>query len=165
MYKEELSIISQAVLNEVEGYEFYKMASSQAVSEGTKEAFLELANEEMKHADYLKRLWKQLSGGGEVKIEEILEKGIVVPSPEIYRWNKVDKSNASVAMSVFGIGIQMEQSAIKFYEEAKEKVSSKASKELFELLISWEKVHLMQFSEQYSILKEDWWADQGFAPF
>jgi rubrerythrin len=165
MYKEELSIISQAVLNEVEGYEFYKLAASQATSSGTKEAFLELANEELKHADYLKKLWSKLSSGDEITIEEILGTGIEIPSPEIYRWDKTDKSNASVAMSVFGIGIQMEKSSIEFYEDAKPKVTSDASKGLFDLLIGWEKVHLKQFTEQYSILKEDWWAEQGFAPF
>ncbi|MGB4439970.1 MAG: ferritin family protein [Sedimentibacter sp.] len=165
MYKEELSIISQAVLNEIEGYEFYKMASVQADSEGTKEAFFELANEEKKHADYLKKLWTKLSDGGEVKIDNILDSGIVVPSPEIYRWSKVDKNNTSIAMSVFGIGMQMEQSSIDFYEKAKEKVSSQAGKELFDILLSWEKIHLLQFSEQYNLLKEEWWADQGFAPF
>lgn len=165
MYKEELSIISQAVLNEIEGYEFYKMAGSQASTDGTKEAFLELANEELKHADYLKKLWKKLNDGNEVNIDDIVESGIEIPSPEIYRWDKVDKSSSSVAMSVFGIGIQMEQSSIDFYENAKNKISSQASIALFDLLIGWEKVHLKQFTEQYSILKEDWWAEQGFAPF
>ena len=165
MYKEELAIISQAVLNEVEGHEFYNMASKQANTDGTKEAFLELANEEMKHAEYLRKLWRKLSDGGDINIKSIIKSGIEVPSPEIYKWDKVDKSNASVAMSVFGIGMQMEQSSIKFYEDAKEKVTSQASKELFEVLIGWEQVHLKQFTEQYNILKEDWWAEQGFFPF
>lgn len=165
MYKEELAIISQAVLNEVEGYEFYKMASNQANSENTKEAFKELANEELKHADYLRKLWNKLSDGGEINVEGIIEAGIEVPSPEIYKWDKVDKNFTSVAMSVFGIGIQMEQSSIKFYEDAKLKVNSQASKDLFDLLIGWEKVHLTQFTEQYNLLKEDWWSEQGFAPF
>ncbi|MEL7646906.1 MAG: ferritin family protein [Sedimentibacter sp.] len=165
MYKEELSIISQAILNEVEGYEFYRMASQQSQSEGTREAFLELADEEMKHAEYLKKLWSQLSGGSEVDISSILDAGVVIPSPEIYRWDKVDKSSTSLAMSVFGIGMQMEQSSVRFYEDAREKVKSQASKDLFDVLIGWEKVHLMQFSNQYGILKEDWWSEQGFAPF
>lgn len=165
MYKEELAIISQAVLNEVEGYEFYKMASNQANSEGTKEAFIELANEELKHANYLRKLWNNLSDGGDINIESIIDAGIEVPSPEIYKWDKVDESFKSVAMSVFGIGIQMEQNSIKFYEDAKAKVKSQSSKELFDLLISWERVHLIQFTEQYNLLKEEWWAEQGFAPF
>lgn len=165
MYKEELSIISQAVLNEIEGYEFYKLASKQAESKGTKEAFLILANEENKHAEYLKKLWRKLSDGGEIAIDAIIDSGIIIPSPEIYRWDKIDKSSTSVAMSVFGIGMQMEQSSIEFYEDAKNKITSKAIKELFDILIGWEKVHLNQFSEQYSLLKEDWWSEQGFAPF
>ena len=88
-------------------------------------------------------MWGRLNNGSEVKLEDILEAGIKIPSPEIYRWNKVDKNETSVAMSVFGIGMQMEQSSVDFYEKAKAKVSSPAS----------------------NILKEDWWAEQGFAPF
>lgn len=165
MYKEELSIISQAILNEMEGYEFYKLAGEQAKTQGTKEAFMSLANEELKHADYLKKLWTVLSDGGELKLEEILASGIAIPSPEIYRWDKVDKLYATLEMSIFGIGMQMEKTSIDFYESAKEKVSSQASKDLFDLLIKWEKVHLDQFSNRYNMLKEDWWAEQRFAPF
>ena len=165
MYKEELSIISQAILNETEGFDFYNLAANQASTAGTKEAFIELANEELKHAEYLKKLWQKLNDGHEVKIKDIIESGIEIPSPEIYRWDKIDKSNSSVAMSIFGIGMQMEKSSIDFYENAKSKLSSQASKDLIDLLISWEKVHLAQFSNQYSLLKEDWWAEQGFAPF
>ena len=32
-------------------------------------------------------------------------------------------------------------------------------------ILKWEKVHLEQFTNQYNLLKEDWWAEQGFAPF
>lgn len=165
MYKEELSIIAQAILNEIEGYEFYKLASTQAYSSNSKEALLELANEELKHASYLKKLWKNLSNGNEVNIQDIIDSGIEIPSPNIFQWGKIDKSNISVSMSVFGIGMQMEQRSIEFYENAKNKLTSNTSKELFDLLISWEKVHLKQFADQYNQSKEDWWAEQGFAPF
>lgn len=165
MYKEELAIISQAVLNETEGYEFYKMAGEQAKTQGTKEAFMSLANEELKHAEYLKKVWSTLSEGGEVNVEEIMFSGITIPSPEIYRWDKVDKAYATLEMSIFGIGMQMEKSSIDFYEDAKGKVKSQSSKDLFDLLIKWEQIHLDQFTNQYNMLKEDWWAEQRFAPF
>jgi len=165
LYKEELSIISQAILNEVEGREFYLMAGAQATSKGTKEAFLELADEERKHEEYLKKLWNELSGGSELNIKSILELGIQIPSPEIYHWGKVNKDNISSSMSVFSIGMQMEQDSVKFYEDAKSKLSSIASKELFDLLIKWENIHLTQFNEQYKSLKEEWWSYQDFAPF
>ena len=85
----------------------------------------------------------------------------MIPSPEIYKWDKVDKLYSTKEMSIFGIGMQMEKSSIDFYENAK----SQYSKDLFDLLIKWEKIHLDQFSNQYNILKEEWWAEQGFAPF
>lgn len=165
MYKEELAIISQAVLNEMEGYEFYKMAGEQAKTQGNKEAFAHLAKEEIKHAEYLKKLWTILSDGGEIKIKEIMSSGIDIPSPEIYRWDKVDKAYATLGMSIFGIGMQMEKSSIDFYEDAKQKSGSQPVKDLFDLLIKWENVHLDQFTNQYNMLKEEWWAEQQFAPF
>ncbi len=165
MYKEELAIISQAVLNEMEGYEFYNMAGEQAKTQGNKEAFKHLAEEELKHAEYLKKLWTVLSDGGEMKIEEILSSGIEIPSPEIYRWDKVDKAYATLGMSIYGIGMQMEKSSIDFYEDAKEKASSREIKDIFDLLIKWEQVHLEQFTNQYNMLKEEWWSDQSYAPF
>lgn len=162
MYKEELDIISQAILNEVEGYEFYRMAASQIGDNESKSAFLELANEELKHAEYLRNLWDLIKTSEEDDVRLAFDNP---PSPDIYNWEKVDGEHASLAMSVFGIGIQMEKDSIEFYEEAKKKTSFDEGKKLFDLLIQWERVHLEQFTQQYDIYREDWWADQGFAPF
>lgn len=163
MYKDELEIISQAILNEIEGYEFYKMAGNQAGTSESKEAFMELANEELKHVEYLRALFDKIKDGKDDDIRMAL--GAKPPSPDIYNWNKVDKEYTSLAMSVFSIGIQMEQASIEFYNEAKEKTKFEEAKKLFDILIKWEKVHLDQFTEQYNIHKENWWADQSFAPF
>lgn len=163
MYKEELEIISQAILNEVEGFEFYRMAANQAGTGESKEAFLELANEELKHVEYLKALFNKIKDNKEDDIKLALEAS--PPSPNIYNWEKVDKEYTSVAMSVFGIGIQMEKASIEFYENAKAKTKFEEAKKLFDILIKWEKVHLDQFSEQYNKYKMDWWANQSFAPF
>lgn len=162
MYREELDIISQAILNEVEGYEFYKMAANQVGKGESKLAFLELANEELKHAEYLRALFEKIKDNDKDNIKLALADP---PSPNIYNWEKVDKENTSLAMSVFGIGIQMEKDSIKFYEKAMEKTSFEEGKRLFKLLIKWEEIHLEQFTEQYNLYREDWWADQGFAPF
>lgn len=163
MKHDELHIISQAILNEIEGYEFYKMAANQAGTGESKEAFLELANEELKHVKYLEALFNKIKTSEEDDFKLALESS--PPSPNIYNWKKVDKEFTSLAMSVFGIGIQMEKDSIKFYEDAKAKTKYPEAKRLYDLLIKWEYVHLEQFSEQYNMYKEDWWTDQGFAPF
>ena len=163
MHKEELDIIAQAILNEVEGYEFYRMAANQAGTGESKEAFLELANEELKHVEFLKALFDRIKNDKTEDIKLALE--TPPPSPNIYNWSKIDKEFTSLAMSVFGIGIQMEEASIVFYEDAKSKTKFDEAKKLFDLLIKWEKVHLEQFVEQYNMHKENWWADQSFAPF
>ena len=99
MYKEELDIISQAILNEVEGYEFYRMAANQAGTSESEEAFLELANEELKHVEYLKALFNKIKDNKDDDIKLALE--ATPPSPDIYNWKKVDKEYNSLAMSVF----------------------------------------------------------------
>lgn len=163
MLKAELKIISQAILNEVEGYEFYKMAANQEGTDSSKRAFMELANEELRHVEFLKDLFDKIKDGKEDELG--LAHGENPPSPDIYNWEKVDDKYTDMAMSVFSIGIQMEKDSIKFYEKAKEQTTIDQAEKLYDLLIEWEEVHLEQFTNQYEIYKEDWWADQGYAPF
>lgn len=163
MDKKELEVIKQAILNEIEGYEFYNMASSHAAKGESKTAFLELANEELKHVEYLQKLFAKIKDHTDDDLSLALESDI--PSPNIYNWDKVEREQTSLAMSVFNIGIQMERDSIKFYEEARENTKLDDARELYDILIKWEKVHLDQFITQYNMQKENWWSDQNFAPF
>lgn len=162
MYKNELEVIAQAILNEVEGYEFYKIAAENGAL-SNKEAFMELANEELKHIEYLRQLFDKLKDNSEDDLKLAFE--VAPPSPDIYNWNKVPAEYTSMVMSVFSIGMQMEKDSIKFYEEAKKKTDLKEAIEIFDTLIKWEYVHLEQFSKQYEMYKQQWWDNQNFAPF
>lgn len=124
---------------------------------------MELANEELRHVEFLKNLFDNIKDEKEDELG--LAHEVNPPSPDIYNWEKVDDKYTSMAMSVFSIGIQMEKDSIEFYENAKGKTKIDQAKNLYDLLIKWERVHLDQFTEQYNIYKEDWWADQGYAPF
>lgn len=162
LVKDELEIIKQAIINEVEGYEFYKMASAHGSGEG-KEAFMELANEELTHIGYLKKLFDKIKDSNEDDFVLAFEAD--PPSPDIYKWNKVARDLSSMAMSVFSIGMQMEKDSIAFYQNAKETTSFSSARQLYDTLIKWEKIHLEQFTTQYNLYKEEWWNDQGYAPF
>ena len=61
--------------------------------------------------------------------------------------------------------MNMEKDSIAFYEKARENATSEEAKELFDILIKWEGVHLEQFTNQYNIYQQEWWNDQNFAPF
>ena len=162
MHKEELDIIRQAILNEIEGYEFYKLASTKG-SEGIKAALKELADEELKHVEFLKTLFEVIDTNDSDEMK--LELQEAPSSPGIFKWEKVGKELNSFAMSVFSIGMQMEKDSIEFYQNAKDLTNINAAKELFDILIEWEKVHLDQFTTQYNLYKEEWWAEQSFSPF
>ena len=163
MLKRDVEVFKQAILNEVEGYEFYKMAAYNTPEEDVKKAFLNLANEELKHIDWLKDAFKKLSGNPEDSTTlAIIENP---PSPEIFRWDNLQTKNANLAVSVFGIGIEMERASVAFYENAMNETSFDAAKQLFEVLAKWEKVHLDQFSRAYDDLIKDWWNEQGFDAF
>lgn len=162
MNKQEMQVLAQAILNEVEGYEFYKLAASNSKGE-SKDAFLQLAEEERKHAEYLRDLSDKLAKSEDQKLELAYE--LDPPSPDIYNWEKLDVKEASMAMTVFSIGMQMEKDAIKFYTDAMNQTEIDELQEIYRILIKWEQVHLDQFTQQYNVYKNEWWAEQNFAPF
>jgi rubrerythrin len=160
---EELMVIKQAIINEIEGYEFYNMASSRANSVEVKNAFLELAEEEMQHVIWLKDLFSKVKDNNASEFQLAL---IPEPiSPAIFKWENIDRDDAAIAVSAFGIGIQMEKSSIDFYVKAANETGLKEAKELYNILVKWEKLHLDKFSSQYAEMKEEWWSEQGYAPF
>jgi rubrerythrin len=164
MSNAELTIIRQAIVKELEGYEFYKMVSESAKNSlETKEAFLQLANEEMKHVNWLKDMYVKVERG---KLEDLVS-GIEldVPAPGNAKWKNFKKDSASIPVAVFGIGIKMEKASIEYYTKAAADTKIAGAKEFFEMLAKWEKAHLEFLSDEYEDMLVDWWADQGFAPF
>jgi len=158
-----MDIIKQAILNEIEGYEFYRMAAEQTNSQESVEAFIELANEELKHAEYLMNFFDKIKDGKQDDFD--LSFLSDPPSLKIYNWDKIGNKSNNLAMSVFGIGVQMEKAAIDFYEKALKNTSYDNARKLFEKLIFWENIHLEQFTAQYNRYKEEWWSDQRYSPF
>lgn len=157
----EKKIIEEAILNEVEGSQFYRMAAAQAPTEEAKEAFLHLAEEEQGHITYLKKLSEEMAAGTITVDKVIMEAS---SAPRVYKWGALDKKSLSLAMAAFSIAVQMERDSIAFYKDAKEKLSDEKSKAIFDTLIRWEEDHLQLFSTQYELYKREWWAEQGFSP-
>jgi len=159
----EIQQVKQAILNEVEGYEFYKLAMGQANDSEVKAAFDNLAKEELKHVEWLNQLFEKLKDNEEdsFRLAEMPDP----PSAEIFKWDNIDRNNAGLAVSVFSIGMQMEKASVDFYNEAAEKTNIDEAKKLYEILAQWEQVHYNQFAKEYETLKKEWWSDQAYAPF
>jgi len=163
MLKKELDVIKQGIINEVEGYEFYMMASKEAKDSEAKNSLETLAKEERKHSEYLRELFDKMKD--EEKDSFRLAFLSDPPSPKIFKWENKQFNKNSISVSIFGTAINLEKASVEFYEEAKKKTEIEEAKKLFDLLIKWEKVHLEQFQKAYDQSMKDWWNEQNFAPF
>lgn len=161
MTYDEISIIKQAIINEIEGYEFYRMAAKQTQSNNVQKAFLQLAEEEFMHVEWLKKFYSNISEGRDHSLHMAFV--IEPPSPGLFNWDSIERQNISLAVSIYGISVHMEKASVDFYRQAAQKTQSPKLKHLYNTLIQWEKGHYEQFKNEYERLKEDYWSLQQIA--
>ncbi|MCT4632738.1 MAG: ferritin family protein [Firmicutes bacterium] len=165
MNKKEIQVIQQAILNEIEGYEFYKMASKNAQNSSVANMLMNLAEEELKHVEWLRILFNNIKDNPSDDLSLATIDEIEVPSPGIYTWDNVKDKDPALGVTVFSIGMQMEKDSVAFYKKAHDNTKNEHARKLYEKLILWENVHLELFSKEYNELKSQWWSSQGFEPF
>lgn len=159
--EKELEILKTAIINEVEGYSFYRLAAEKADNLEVRESFNMLAEEEKKHEDWLRDLYRDISQGGRVQPRADEPEG---KSPGIFRMENIKIESGSLEVSVLRIGILMEKASIDFYREAAEKTENPELKKLYEKLVNWEMKHMDSLEKFYEAAREDWWERQGFSP-
>ena len=160
--EKELKILKTAIINEVEGYSFYRLAAEKADNPEVRESFNRLAEEEKKHEDWLRDLYRDISQGERSRARAVESaKG---KSPGIFRMENITHESGSLEVSVLRIGILMEKASIDFYKEAAEKTQNPEAKELYERLVNWEMEHMNSLEKVYEAARDDWWERQGFSP-
>jgi len=154
--KAELKILKTAILNEVEGQFFYRLAAEKTESEEVRDAFLVLAGEEEKHEKWLREIFAQAADGASA---------VVAPDePGVFTWERAGTETGSLEVSAFHIGILMEKASADFYRRAAAKTSLPAARNLYEKLAQWEDTHLASLEKIYDDLREEWFAKQEFSP-
>lgn len=153
-----IDILKQAILNETEGYEFYRLYASKATAKPAKEAFEQIAREELRHIEYLKAL-----GRGE-SLDLSAEDDAA--SPEVFQFEpNAMPEELSMAISAMRIAMKLEADAMDFYRKAAEESEHAEAKNLYAKLVDWEKEHYEWFRREYESLKEIWWAANQYEPF
>lgn len=160
IFSSELNIVKQAILNEIESINFFKMSSEQLGGEA-KDVFLSLAHQSEEHVDYLNKLKANIEKDESTVIEKIKSS----LEGKTFEWGKVDPENATMVLSVFNLGMNIKKVNIKFYEKAAARSEVPEAKGLYKELAYWENFQLTQIAKQYEELKSEWWSDQSYAPF
>lgn len=154
-----LAIAKQAILNEVEGYQFYKMYAEKVSSPEVKKTFMDIANEELQHIEFLKKYMNN-------SVEDNLKMAKTeIPAPGIFKFSNLTPDDLSLALAAFSIAMKMEDDSQKFYEGEANKAEDEGEKAFLLMLRDWEIKHRDSFEAEYEKLKESWWGDNSFAPF
>lgn len=154
-----IDIIKQAILNEVEGYQFYKLYAEKVNNEDVARTFMTIADEELTHIEFLRKLTENTP-------EENLELATIeAPAPGIFKFTSLTPDELSLAVSAFSIAMKMEEESQLFYDEAAKMTDREDERALLIMLRDWEIHHRDSFKKQYDLLREEWWADNSYAPF
>jgi rubrerythrin len=160
-------ILKKAYQIEVDGYTFYSMAAERAAKPAVQELFDKLARDEVQHKAYLQSV-----------IGSYEEKGLAAFSiprrdPDLKAFTatiftedfKKQAQGADFELGVLSIGMTLETNAITYFSGAAEGASEKEVREFYQFLADWEKQHLEALQALYHGVRQDFWAEGGFAPF
>jgi len=160
-------ILRKAYQIEVDGYTFYSMAAERADKPAVQELFDKLARDEVQHKAYLQSV-----------IGSYEEKGLAAfrmphRDPDLKAFTgtiftdqfKKQAEGASFELGVLSIGMTLETNAIKYFSGAAENTSETEVKDFYEFLADWEKQHLDALQKLYNGVRQDFWAEGGFAPY
>lgn len=134
-------IITMAVENEVEAYDFYKAAGEKVSDANLKAIFNDLAKEEQQHREFLQGL---LNEAQKMKFDENKDYKIS---------ETVDKPKLSISMSpadAIGLAMKNEEEAMLMYTELAKASEDKEQKDMFDALARMEQGHKVKLEGLYT---------------
>ena len=170
MTKQNLNItdvLTNAIKAEFEGHSFYLMAAQATDDSKGKEVFKRLAQDEIQHAEYLRKQYDSWTETG--AFDDSL--------PMTWKDNGPSDSSifsdslkgriqgAHFEMTALSVGAQLEESAMRFYRRNAEATDNPALKRVLFELADWELKHYELLVKEMELLKGDFWSANQFAPF
>lgn len=157
----------KAMQAEIDGHNFYRMASLTTQDVKGKAVFEQMAREEMSHYQFLKQQYQALQEKG--RVDEALKLGrpeaITGTSPIFSDAIKTRIKEAHFEMTALSVAIQLEHSAIQFYTDQAKASPTTAIKQFYTELAEWESGHYHALLQQQDLLRSQYWTEAGFAPF
>jgi rubrerythrin len=161
--------LKQALLNEIDGAEFYRMAGKSARHDGVRQMFRFLMEEEERHREAILDQMKRMAEG---KPFLLARSAAAKKRLERFKSPLFTEDLVKVSRQVEGevaalsIGMTLEKRAIAQFAALRRKVSGDARAEkVFSDLMAWEQDHLEVLTRQYDQLREMYWEEARFWPF
>ena len=170
MSDEQMSLdrgLLKAIQAERDGQSFYAMAANSSQDPKAKEVFAQLADEELDHMNFLTRHYESVLKTGKPDASAQLGRRADLSGawPIFSEGIKTRIKDAHFEMSALSIGIQLELDAQKFYRAQANAAGDPIAKQFYAELADWESGHYQALLTQQEELKQDYWAESGFAAF
>jgi rubrerythrin len=154
-----------ALQTELNGIEFYRVAAEKTEDAKGKASFQMLAEDEVKHFNALQQQYTSLIEENKWQSMDLGKAPIFKGDSPIFSEELRDRvKGRHFEVTALSIGALLETNSINFYRKMKEGTDEPVAKELFGQLEKWEQTHLQVITKQLDLIKEDYWAEQGFTP-
>jgi rubrerythrin len=161
-----LEAVKTAIITELRGLEIYKAAAEKAEDPAAKQMFLSLAEDEEAHKRFLERNFESLLENGTWSVPATPENLNPLDHSDVITPEFLDRvKGGAFEMGVVAAGVMLEKTAIEYYSKMANECPDQESAEVFRFLATWEEDHLESLQELEKRMRDQFFADQGFAPF
>jgi rubrerythrin len=157
-------VLKHAMLLEMQGKEFFQMASRTATSPVARELFEHMVKEEEHHLHILQITFKKYIDEGKVELPPEDEMNLKFDDPVLDKDFLMELKNSHFDSSAINIALTLEDRAFKFYQNAERETEDAEIKRLFRWLTDWELDHhrkLLALDEEF---RQEVWNDSNFWP-
>jgi len=161
--------LRQALRNEIDGTQFYRMAAANSRQDGVRQMFRFLMEEEERHREAILRQIGSMARGKPFRLVRgtASRKGIGKFRGPLFTEDLVKAGRqAEGEVAALSIGMTLEKRAIAQFTALRKKAAGVPEVEkAFADLVDWERDHLDILSRQYEQLREMYWEEARFWPF
>ncbi len=160
-----IKAIRDAIMTEIKGQQLYAHAAATTEDPSAKAMFEALARDEDEHVALLQAQHRSLVDGGGIDLAQVHPAEVDHGSGHVIDDGfRRSIKRGTFEMAVVGIGCDLENKAIAYYQEQAAKAEDADLKQLFTWLAEWEVGHLKHLIELEKMMQDEYWADQGFSP-
>ncbi len=165
-----LSVLREAVRNEVDGKAMYQQAAERTQVELGRDMFRSFAEEEEQHIHVLQAQYAELSGSGEWLDVEAARKQPRDPSlvlfPQEAREVEELLPEGTSDLEALKLAMDFEQRAVRMYEKAAADSSNPTAQSFYRQLAEWEGTHYRILDNSYDYLahKGEWYFQEVEMP-
>ncbi len=155
-----MNYVEFAIQMEIDGENYYREQAEKNKGNALEKVFLNLADDEKKHADLVKKY-------AEAKDYSLDEQNAYVEFESVFKSESDFKVETTVdpnQLDAYRLALKKEQESIDLYKKMKEEAESEKGKNLFDYLVRQEEYHFKIFDDMVQHLRkaEDWVEDARF---